>query len=91
MLQELVDILLTEMISSEKQLVRDSIISRICVHSLRDVNPNELDTTKLSLKCEDTNRYYFNVTMKKGIVLTVPLDKRYIGPGIGSKMKYCFS
>ena len=76
-IQELLNILLREMIEIEKQSIREELTHCLCAYSVRDINPNEIDSTKTFVKSMDNNRYYIGVTTKKGMHLIVPLNKRH--------------
>lgn len=75
--QKLLYCLIKEETIFEEKKLRNDVTYCLCAHSLKGFNPNEIDQSKLHVKCYDTNRYYIGVTTKRGTEMTVPLDKRH--------------
>lgn len=75
--QKLLYCLLKEETISEEKKLRDNVTHCLCTHSLKGFNPNEIDQRKIHVKCYDKDRYYIGVTTKRGMEMTVPLDKRH--------------
>lgn len=76
MTEKLLNILLREMIEEEKMNLRENLTVCLCAYT-KELNPNELDMSKTFISNVDDNRYYVSVTTKKGIRMTIPLNKRF--------------
>lgn len=85
-MQKLLHYMLKEIIVKDEQKNRDTVTYALCMHTLKDVNPNEIDTTKTTLKCHDDKRWYIGVTTKNGVEMIAPLNKKYASENIVLKM-----